>query len=306
MGYPLTYKWTEQIFETRRKNKDFKAYKTDTHLTKADDGTYTFSYVQFEWVQDEKTRKYKREDTLNRTPLVSIAPNNVMTLLAPEHTSWPSVHHMAIRSRLNMITGFDIYSDTSHHKNKDMQIRITHRYYNEGMGWLKQDWCANTKDKTMPYKQGTQFQLTDKKSGKVECLNIPTDVKNIVKNESIQQTKADTAVIRKLAMVMLRVGYEEHIEKKLNNYWYAPPQTKLLADVDYKNPTGDDATAVLNHGMRITHKPDAHVWVDGAYKDRSMEERVRIMRERVLENGMKALRKHIYKTTDGYEKVEVK
>lgn len=305
MGYPLTYKWTEQIFATRRKNKDFKAYKTDTHLTKADDGTYTFSYVQFNWVQDEKTKKYKREDTLNRVPLVSIAPNNVMTLLAPETQRWPSVHHMTIRNRLQIITGFNVYSDTAHHKNKDMQIRITHRFYG-AHGWEKQAWCANTKDKTIPYKAGTQFRVYDDKSGKVDCLNPPADVKNIVKNESVQQTKADTAVIRKLAMVMLRVGFEEHIEKKLNNYWYAPPQTKLLADVDYKNPTGDDATAVLNHGMRITHKPDAHVWVDGAYKDRSMEERVRIMRERVLENGMKALRKHIYSTTGGYEKVEVK
>jgi hypothetical protein len=306
MGYPLTYTWTEKLFSARRKNKDFKAYKTDTHLTKEADGSFVFSYVQFNWVQDENTKEYKREDTRSRTPLVSIAPNNVMTLLAPETKNWPSVHHMTIRNRLHDITGFDIYSDTSHHKNKDMPIRITHRFYKEGVGWLKQEWCADSKDKTMPYKAGTQFQLTDTKSGKVECLNPPTDVKQIVKNESIQSAKADTAVIRKLAMAMLRMGYEEHIEKKLANYWYAPPQTKLLADIDYKNPTGDDATAVLNHGMRVSNKPDAHVWADGKYTERSMDERVRLMRERVIENGMKALRKHIYATTNGYEKVEVK
>jgi len=306
MAYPLTYRWAEQLFSTRRKTKDFKAYKTDTHLTKADDGTFTFSYVQYNWEKDETSNQYKRSEVRSETPLVSIAPDNVMTLLAPETKNWPSVHHMTIRNRLQDITGFTVYSDTSHHRNKDMPIRITHRFYKDGIGWLKQEWCANTNDKTIPYKAGTQFKVYDDKTGKLDCLNPPSDIKQLVKNEAIQSAKADTAVIRKLAMAMLRLGYEEHIEKKLANYWYAPPQTKLLDAVDYKNPTGDDAIAVLNHGMCISNKPDAHVWADGKYTERSMEERVRLMRERVIENGMKALRKHIYATTNGYEKVEVK
>jgi hypothetical protein len=208
---------------------------------------------------------------------------------------------MTIRNRLQDITGLSIFSDTGHHRNKETAIRVTSRYYDNG--WEKQAWCANTNDKTIPYKMGTQFKVGIE--GRCECLNIPKDIKSVVKNEAIQSVKADTAVLRKLAMVMLRVGFEEHIEKKLSNYWYAPPQTKLLADVNYKNPMGDDATAVLNHGMRIANKPDTHVWVDGEYKQRTMDERVRLMRERTLDNGMKALRKHIYLTTGGYDKVEV-
>lgn len=304
MGHPLTYKWVEASFNTRRKTKDFKAYKTDTHLTREADGTFLFTYLQYNWEQNEETKRYARSEVRHRTPLVSITPDNVMTLLAPESKAWPSVHHMTIRNRLQEITGFAIYSDTAHHKNKDMQVRITHRYYGDH-GWTKQDWCAHTKDKSIPYKQGTQFRVSEK-SGKVECINPPKDMKSLVKNESIQQAKADTVVIRKLAMVMLRVGFEEHIEKKLNSYWYTPPQTKLLHDVNYKNPTGDDALAVLNHGLRVANKPDAHVWVDGTYRERTMDERVRLLRERVLENGMKALRNHIYATTNGYEKVEAK
>jgi hypothetical protein len=210
---------------------------------------------------------------------------------------------MTIRNRLQDITGLDVFSDTGHHRNKETAIRTTHRYYGQH-GWQKQAWCANTRDKTIPYKAGTQFRV-GLPQGRVDCLNIPKDIKNIVKNEAIQSVKADTAVIRKLAMVMLRVGFEEHIEKKLSNYWYSPQVTKLLKDVDYKNPTGDDAMAVLVHGMRIANKPDTHVWVDGAYKQRTMDERVRLMRERILDNGMKALRKHIYATTNGYEQVEV-
>jgi hypothetical protein len=303
MSAPLTYKWAEAIFATRRKSKDFKAYKTDTHLTKAADGTFMFTFLQYNWEEDKTTKGYKRSTVRAETPLVSITPDNVMTLLAPDEKGWPSVHHMTIRNRLQDITGLDVFSDTGHHRNKETAIRVTSRFYG-AQGWEKQAWCANTRDKTIPYKAGTQFKVGGL-HGRVECLNIPKDIKNIVKNEAIQSVKADTAVIRKLAMVMLRVGFEEHIEKKLNSYWYSPPVAKLLADVNYKNPTGDDALAVLTHGMRIANKPDTHVWVDGEYKQRTMEERIRLMRERTLDNGMKALRKHIYATTNGYEQVEV-
>jgi hypothetical protein len=303
MGTSLTYNWTEKIFNTRRKSKDFKAYKTDTHLTKADDGTFTFNYIRWEWEENKKTGNYRRVKQIDVTPLASITPDNVMTLLAPDNKTWPSVHHMTIRNRLQDITGLDVFSDTGHHRNKEMAVRVSARFYG-AQGWQKQAWCANTRDKTIPYKSGTQFKVGGL-HGRIECLNIPKDIKNIVKNEAIQSAKADTVVIRKLAMVMLRVGFEEHIEKKLNNYWYSPPQGKLLKDVDYKNPTGDDALAVLNHGMRIANQPDTHVWADGKYTERSMDERVRLMRERTLDNGMKALRKHIYATTNGYEQVEV-
>jgi hypothetical protein len=302
MGATLTYNWTEEIFDTRRKSKDFKAYKTDTRLTKAADGTFMFTYLQYNWEEDKTTKRYKRSQVRNETPLVSITSDNVMTLLAPDNKEWPSVHHMTIRNRLQEITGFDIFSDTGHHRNKETAIRVTSRFYG-AQGWEKQAWCANTRDKTIPYKAGTQFKVGGL-HGRVECLNIPKDIKNIVKNEAVQSVKADTVVLRKLAMVMLRVGFEEHIEKKLNSYWYSPPVAKLLADVNYKNPTGDDALAVLTHGMRIANKPDEYVWVDGEYKKRTMEERIRLMRERTLDNGMKALRKHIYATTDGYKQVE--
>lgn len=304
MGHPLTYKWAHASFDTRRKTKSFKAYKTDTHLTKEADGTLMFTYLQYNWEKNESSGRYERSEVRNATPLVSITPDNVMTLLAPETKSWPSVHHMTIRNRLQEITGFAVYSDTAHHKNKETPIRITHCYYDDH-GWVKQAWCANTPDKSIPYKVGTQFRISDKQ-GKVECLNPPTDIKSVVKSSAVQQVKGDTAVIRKLAMVMLRVGFEEQIEKKLTSYWYAPQQTKLLSDVNYKDPTGDDAMAVLAKGMRMATRVDESYWDGKTYRNRSMDERVSLMRERVLENGMKALRKHIYKTTDGYEKVEVK
>lgn len=304
MGAPLTYNWAEKIFATRRKTNDFKAYKTDTRLTKAEDGTFMFNYVQWEWEQSKVTNKYERVKQRATTPLVSITPDDVVTLLAPDTKGWPSVHHMTIRNRLQDITGLAIYSDTGHHKNKETPIRITSRYYGQH-GWQKQAWCSHTSDKTIPYKTGTQFRTIDSKSGLTECLNTPKDIKSVVKNEAIQSTKADTVIIRKLAMVMLRVGYEEHLEKKLNSYWYAPQQIKLIKDIDYKNPTGDDAMAVLAHGLRLASRPDTHVWKEGKYTELSMEERISLLRSRTLENGMKALRQHIYATTNGYEKVEV-
>ena len=303
MGHPLNYKYAELIFASRRKTKDFKAYKTDTHLTKADDGTLTFSYIQFEWQLDEATKRYKRAATPKVTPLASITPDNVMTLLAPETNNWPSVRHMTIRNRLHEITGFDIYSDTGHHRNKDMPIRITHRYYDGG--WKHQEWCANTNDKTIPYQAGVQFKVHDGRLGKVDCLNPPADVKKVVKSDVVQRVKAETAVIRKLALVMLRVDFDEHISNKLARNWYAPPIPKLIKDIDYKNPMGDDALAVLGHGLRIAQRPDKIVYVDDERRTRTTDELTQMLRARVLDNGMKALRKHIYDTTGGYEKVEV-
>ena len=303
MGATLTYSWTEKMFASRRKTKDFKAYKTDTHLTKAADGTFMFTFLQYNWEEDKTTKRYKRSDVRAETPLVSISPDNVMTLLAPDNKTWPSVHHMTIRNRLQDITGLDVFSDTGHHRNKETAIRVSSRFYSQH-GWTKQAWCANTRDKTIPYKQGTQFQV-GLPQGRIECLNIPKDVKKVVKNEAVQQAKADTVIIRKLAMVMLRVGFEEHIEKKLNSYWYAPQQIKLIKDIDYKNPTGDDAMAVLAQGLRMATRPDTHVWKDGKYTQRTLEEQISLLRSRTLENGMKALRQHIYATTNGYDKVEV-
>lgn len=300
MGAPLTYKWTEDIFRIRRKKTDFKAYKTDVHLTKGDDGVFTFSYVQFKWEKDKKTGKVVKGALSMRVPLVTITPDNVMTLLAPADSHWPSVQRMTIRNRLHDITGFSIYSNTSRHKNKETAIRMEHKYYDNG--WVKQSWCASG---SMPYKPGTQFNVGIDK-GKVDCINPPADIKNLVKNEAIQQAKADTVIIRKLAMVMLRVGFDEHLDQKLDRYWYAPQILKKLDEIDYKNPTGDDAMAVLCHGLRTTSRPDEHVFNDttNSYGKRSRDEQLQILRSRVLENGMKALRKHIYTTTGGYEQVE--
>lgn len=302
MAAPLTYEYTQQLFNTRRKTKDFKAYKTDTHLTMEADGTFMFTFLSQNW-ERLPDGQYKSLG-MHHTPMVSITPDNVVTLLMGT-TGWPSAAHMTIRNRLADITGFSFYSDTAHHKNKETAIRIQGRYYDNE--WLSQPWCAG--GKSLPYTQGIQFKtITRGHGGLTECLNPPKDVKKLVKQDAIQQAKADTAVLRKLAKVMLRVGFEEHIEKKVDGYYHAQGvKAKPICDVDYKNPTGDDAYAVLKAGLVMSNRPDFHVWSaeEGKYIERPRDVRVQILRERVLENGMRALRSHIYNMTDGYERVAI-
>lgn len=308
MGAPLTYQYTQQMFDSRRKSLDYKAYKTDTHLTKRPDGSFLFSYMQYEWTYNKTKRIHERSKTRAVTPLCSIDQDNVVTLLIGDK-GWPSVAHMTIRNRLMDITGLDMYSDTGHHKSKDTAIRITGRYYDMKAGWLKQPWCAHTPDNTIPYVAGTQFKTINngRDGGLVECLNPPKDMKKLVKQEAIQQVKAETAVIRKLAKVMLRVGFDEYIEKRIDRHWGLRIEAKPLSEVNYLNPTGDDAMAVLKAGYDKSNRPDDSIFDSsvGKYVERPRDVQVQILRERVLENGMKALRQHIYETTNGYEKVEV-
>jgi len=308
MGAPLTYDYTQKLFDTRRQPRDFKAYKTDTHLTKRADGSFLFSFMQYEWTYNKSKGIHERSKTRAVTPLCSIDQDNVVTLLIGDK-GWPSVAHMTIRNRLMDITGFDIYSDTCHHKSKDTAIRITGRHYSAN-GWAKQPWCAHSADKTIPYVAGTQFKTitNGRLGGLTECLNPPKDMKKLVKPEAIQQVKAETAVIRKLAKVMLRVGFDEYIEKRIDRHWGLKIDTKKLSEVNYLNPTGDDAMAVLKVGYDMANRPDDTIFdsTQGKYVARPRDVQIQILRERVLENGMKALRQHIYTTTDGYEKVEVK
>lgn len=304
MGAPLTYEWTEKIFASRRKNTDVKKYKTDTHIFKQDDGTYMFKFTQHEWIY--RNGKYTRE-FVRYHDLLSITPDNVVTLLMKEDNGWPSMQHMTLRNRVAQLTGFSVYSDTAHHKNKGTAIRIVGRRYDQKHGWTAQDWCPQ--GKSLPYVVGTQFKTIDngRLGGRVECLNAPKDYKNLVKQEVIQQVKAETAVLRKLAMAMLRIDFEEQIMARINFSYPPRKEYKAIKDIDYKNPTSEDAMAVLYAGLYTTNRPDRSYYdsVQQKWVDRPMADVIQALRTRVLENGMKALRKHIYNTTDGYDMVEV-
>lgn len=305
MGAPLTYEFVETLFKSRRKNTAVKKYKTDTHLFKQEDGTFMFKFLTRQWRRGDDGKTQYVFDAYH--DLLSITPDNVVTLLMKGDHGCPSMQHMTLRNRMAQLTGFYIYSDTAHHGNKGTAIRIKSRRYDQKHGWVPQAWCPDKS--TLPYVAGTQFKTitVGRLGGQVDCLNPPKDVKNLVKQDAIQKVKAETAVIRKLAMVMSRIDFEEAIMSRIN-YSYPPRRDyKPICDVDYKNPTGEDALAVLHAGLYVTNRPDRSRYDDVQKKwvDRPMDEVIQSVRDRVIENGMKALRKHIYNTTDSYEQVEV-
>lgn len=301
MGTPMHYQFAKGLFDSRRKPRDYKAWKTDTHITESPDGTLVFSTVEFVWKRNPKTSRYERKEMTGRTPLASITPSNVLTLLAPDTDDYPGMRHITTRNRIAEITGFSVWSDMGNYRNRETPVRMSARRYGES-GWEKQAWCV---DGPIPYKAGTQFQLHIPGSV-VDCINPPKDMKQLVKHDAVQRVKAETAVIRKLAKAMLRVGFDDYIEKRMDHYSAIPPKTKPMTEVDYRNPSSDDAMAVLAAGLRAATRPDEHKWdaTAGKYIQRPRDVRIQILRERVLDNGMKALRQHIYETTGGYEQVE--
>jgi hypothetical protein len=305
MGAPLTYDYVEKLFASRRKNTDVKKFKQDTHIFKQDDGTFMFKFVERCWQRDKDGKAGYEFKAYH--DLLSITPDNVVTLLMRGDGFWPSMQHITLRNRMAQLTGFVIYSDTGHHKNKGTAIRIEGRRYDYTHGWTAQDWCAG--GKSLPYAVGTQFKTLSngRNGGFVECLNPPKDYKNLVKQEAVQQVKADTAIIRKLAMVMARIDFDAEIQARANSSWVQRKPTKALHEVDYKNPTGEDAMAVLYAGLYMTQRPDKSYYdhVQKKWVDRPMDEVIQALRTRIVENGMKTLRKHIYNTTDGYELTEV-
>ena len=117
--------------------------------------------------------------------------------------------------------------------------------------------------------------------------------------------KASTAVLRKLTIAMARMGtFDEHIKEAFKGRWRFNAVGKI-DKVTYHEPTAHDAEVVFTHGLKATNTPDKHRYENGKYVEISDAERFATLRTRAIENGMKMLRKHIYDTNDGYEKITV-
>lgn len=291
----LTYKNLQAMYTTRRKGAEYKPLATDTRIYLVD-GTFEIRYIHFQWTNKSVGKGYVRVERESEL-LATVTPDNVLTLEADTSRilSYPTG-----RNRIEKITGCLVWSDASGHRNKLSAIRIKGRYYDATTGSHNyQPWCTSTT--SLPYVKGTKFQLNDD-NNRMECLNKPDDVKLFVKNDAIQQAKASTAVIRKLVMAMSKLG---EYDDMMNNKW-GVHSTLLIAEINYASPTAEDAKAVFAHGLRTSTGSDRYRYVDGqGYVQIPEHERIQSYRMRCIENGMKALRKHIYQSSDGYERIVV-
>jgi hypothetical protein len=99
-------------------------------------------------------------------------------------------------------------------------------------------------------------------------------------------------------------AFDEHIKEALKGRWRFNAVGKI-EEVTYHEPTANDAEIVFTHGLASANTPDKHQYVKGQYVEIDEQERFATLRTRAIENGMKMLRKHIYDTNDGYEKITV-
>ena len=293
----------EHEWQHRRKNSNEKRLWRDTRLTKDSDGTFYLDHMPRIWDQDANG---KWVPTRNKAyPLAKITPDNVLTLLYEDRPD------ITVCNRLTTIIGRMVWSNTTHHRNKTHQVRIrTAVWDREGQQYIADPWHpagvagSNWAHGTIPYKAGLVFQLDSTNGNPIALLTPVEDTSILVKKSAIQKAKADTKVLRVLLRSMARMGaYDDHIDKKLNgSYWHSLANAKI-EEVNYQHPMGDDAEKVFVHGLFRANRPDTHHYRQGSWAPRPKDEVRQSLIDNAIDNGMRALRKHIYSTTDGYEVV---
>ena len=292
--------WNWQMYEThykrKRKNSDNKRIFRDCDLVKNDDGSFNIYWAYNLWNhRDEATQKrvMKRAE---RKPLAHITQDNVLTILFDRTPCLTSMR------RLTYIIGLEVYSDTAHHRTNIHKVRLSGKKY-RNKAWHSMPWCPAKGN--IPFSKGMQFRM-DNNGYPTELIKAEEDIKVLVKNEAIQQAKADTKVIRVLIRGMVRLGvFDKQITEHLERKWYTKVNEFKIEEVNYKVPMGSDAEIVFNIGLEHTNVPDRSTYVNNQWVQRTLEECRSILVDNAIENGMKALRRHIYETTGGLERVAV-
>jgi hypothetical protein len=204
--------------------------------------------------------------------------------------------------------GLEVFSDTKHYKTNIHKVRVSAVAYRNRekilMPWAPATsyWKAN-----IPYSTGMQFRM-DKDGDPTELLKSELDVKVLVKKEAIQKARADTKLIGVLMRSMIRLGvFDEHIELALDGkyHWSAPKTDAKIENVNYKEPTGEDAQTLFLVGLNKTNRPDLSTYVNNVWAQVPRETRRATFVSRIIDNSMEMLRRHIYETTDGLERVPV-
>ena len=293
----------EHEWQHRRKNSDEKRLWRDVRLTKDSDGTFYLDHMPRTWVQDDKGKWVATRD--KALPLAKITSDNVLTLL------YEQTPDITVCNRLTTILNRAVWSNTTHHRNKTHQVRIrTAVWHRTDQQYITDPWHPagvagnNWAHGTIPYMEGLMFQL-DGATGEPTALLTPVeDTSILVKKSAIQKAKADTKVLRVLLRSMARMGvYDDHIDKKLNgSYWSALTNAKI-EEVNYQQPMGDDAEKVFVYGLFRANRPDTHHYHLGGWTPRPKDEIRQNLIDNAIDNGMRALRRHIYLINDGYETV---
>ena len=289
--------WTwhnyEEAWKRRRSGADHKRLWRDCDLVKNDDASFSvyWAYKAYDGY-DAKTSKNKYIKT-DRKPLAHITTDNVLTmLLDPIHCDQTSMR------RLTYAVNTYVYRDSSHCRTRVHKIRVSGQ---KGWGKGTMPWCPTTPEKSIPYTVGMQFKL-DNTGYPVELLKSQPDIRLRVKKDAAQKAKADTKIMGILLRSMIRLGEFDHYINDAMSRGYSHTQSTDF-DINYKEPTGDDARQVFLYGFNRTQVPAMSMYRNSTWTKVTENERRTMYIDRIVDNGMTALRRHIYETTGGLEEV---
>ena len=216
--------------------------------------------------------RYRYDEEL----VFTISPNNLVTL----HSEGTNI---TMRNLLSLgIDHTPIYSDTSAHRNKVHTIRL------------------HANGKSNPYAPGIQVQLNDKGIPQ-EFFNFPVDMTRTITNDAKSEVKDATTKIRKLTKVMARMGVFDGIASRALTGWGRMGQESRHdpSKINYNDPVGDDAEYLFRVGLSCCDIPHHSEHVNGVWTRIDEARRLAIYKDRAVEAGLRALRKHIYSTKEG-------
>lgn len=274
---PLTYKRCEELW-ARRRGKDWKKVERDLYLRQQPDGTFHLTMKGWRYKPGEGYTK-------GEWPFCSVTKDDILTVLLDQRCDQTEA------SRLSTAIGGPVYLDATTYRNYESSVRVH----------------IHGKSLPLPYTPGAQFKVYEENlKRQPDYLNPPPDVKLVKDKDMSQQLKRELDTIRKLTHGMARMGSFDVIERTFleKGRWDIKPEISV-ENINYTEPTADDAKALFTLGVRIT-EISRYCHTGQGYMKRSNEEMLIELRKRGAENGLKRLREHLYEQRNGFVKVPAK
>jgi len=274
----FTYEACKATFARRKKGSTTKAVMRGSQL-------------RYDEAKDEYivSLAYYSNDPID---LASVNKDNIATVLSTGDT----ISH---RNRLSAIFKWEVYSDLSNHRTNLNHIRMKTKKYKwqtNGDKW-EQILCATMPGvpfqlENIPCNAGTQFLMTDEGEVK-DVINYKGDFKKLVTKKAIVDARQSLAKVRKVVMVMLKMGsFDEAIKTAMTRSYVKWDESAIERIIAMPNDVnGYEAEQVIQYALCNMNIPWRITLED--------------LRPKVFETAMKLLREAYYSTVDGcYEYVD--
>ena len=276
----FTYEACKATFARRKKGSTTKAVMRGSQL-------------RYDEAKDEYivSLAYYRNDPID---LASVNKDNIATVLSTGDT----ISH---RNRLSAIFKWEVYSDLSNHRTNVNHVRMRtkkYKWHNPSGDKWERVLCATMPGvpfhlENIPCNAGTQFLMTDEGDVK-DVINYKGDFKKLVTKKAIVDARQSLAKVRKVVMVMLKMGsFDDAIKTAMTRSYVKWDESAIERIIAMPNDvTGYEAEQAIQYALCNMNIP----WRIITLED---------LRPKVFETAMKLLRETYYLTVDGcYEYVE--